>query len=196
MKGCRPLTERELSLIKDAFSGKYRKRNLALFLLGCNTGFRVSELLSLERRDVCRNGRMLEKVNVWKRNMKGSRESRAVYVTKEARQALQDWLLEMNELGYLRVDCPVFISVGRQTAITRKHVWRLIKAAADKVAIDGKVGTHSMRKTFADRIYEYLDGNLFQVQQAMGHKDPKSTTSYLSFKEAAIDDAIKGAMEK
>ena len=52
MKGCRPLDKNELSRLKTAFTGRMAVRNKALFFLGVNTGFRISELLSLRLRDV------------------------------------------------------------------------------------------------------------------------------------------------
>ena len=54
----------------------------------------------------------------------------------------------------------------------------------------GKLGTHSMRKTFADRIYDRLDGDLAKTQKALGHKNINSTVQYLSFREEEIDEAI------
>jgi hypothetical protein len=58
MKGCRPLTEAEVALVRRSFGGRYGRRDRALFLLGVKSGFRISELLSLrvmslERTDNC-----------------------------------------------------------------------------------------------------------------------------------------------
>ena len=52
MKGCRALKSEEVMLISDSFYGKYERRNRALFLLGCKTELRISELLSLRVKDV------------------------------------------------------------------------------------------------------------------------------------------------
>jgi integrase len=51
-------------------------------------------------------------------------------------------------------------------------------------------GTHSLRKTFANRMYERLHRDLVKVQRAMGHKNINSTVAYLSFREEEIDAAI------
>ena len=47
-----------------------------------------------------------------------------------------------------------------------------------------------MRKTFADRIYERLDGDLVKTAQALAHRSIGSTASCLTFRESEIDDAI------
>ena len=43
-----------------------------------------------------------------------------------------------------------------------------------------------MRKTFANRIYDKLEGDLPKTQRALGHKNINSTVSYLSFEEAGM----------
>ena len=52
MKGCRPLTDTEVELMQAGFGGRYATRDRALFLLGVESGFRISELLSL-RMGMC-----------------------------------------------------------------------------------------------------------------------------------------------
>ena len=54
MTGSRPLTELEIQSILQAFTGKYEIRNRTLFLLGLNTGARISELLALNIGNVWR----------------------------------------------------------------------------------------------------------------------------------------------
>jgi len=60
MTGSRPLTELEIQNILQSFTGKYSLRNRTLFLLGLNTGARISELLSLDVGDVWRYKRPVE----------------------------------------------------------------------------------------------------------------------------------------
>jgi integrase len=56
MKGCRPLTEAEVALVRQSFGGRYARRDRALFLLGVKSGFRISELLALRVGDVGGSG--------------------------------------------------------------------------------------------------------------------------------------------
>ncbi len=48
----RPLTDEEIQKCLTSFDGKYGKRDLAIFTLGCACGFRISEILSLRVKDV------------------------------------------------------------------------------------------------------------------------------------------------
>jgi site-specific recombinase XerD len=49
MTGSRPLTEAEIQNLLQAFTGKYDLRNRALFLLGLNTGTRISCFVQLKQ---------------------------------------------------------------------------------------------------------------------------------------------------
>jgi site-specific recombinase XerD len=53
--------------------------------------------------------------------------------------------------------------------------------------LTGKLGTHCMRKTFANRVYQRLNHDLVKAQRALGYRNINSTVSYLSFAEEEID---------
>lgn len=188
MRGCRPLTDEELAEVCMSFWGEHARRDKALFLLGVKSGFRVSELLSLRVRDVCPGGRMIDRVTVERRHMKKKVEGRTVLLHPEAREALADWLAEARPDGE---DTFVFISrKGENRPITRVQAYRILKEAYDACEMTGKLGTHSMRKTFANKVYEKLDHDLPKTQRALGHRNVNSTVQYLSFREEEIDAAI------
>ncbi len=56
--------------------------------------------------------------------------------------------------------------------------------------LGGTLGTHAMRKTFANNVHVLLGRDLVKTQRALGHKNVSSTVSYLSFLEEEIDEAI------
>jgi integrase len=78
MKGCRPLTEPEVEILQQSVGGVYAAWDRALFLLGVKSGFRISELLSLQLGDVWQHGRLVERVTVQRRHMKKKLEGRTV----------------------------------------------------------------------------------------------------------------------
>ena len=225
MKGCRPLTDEEVDRISDGFSGRYAKRDRALFLLGVKTGFRISEMLSLEIRDVSPGiggaGRARERktdptlpgleavaetilrlgpagapgrITVRRRHMKGRIESRTVVLHPAAKAALEDWIAELHASRSATPRTPLFLSqIGdgnKKRAISRIQAYRILQAACQACDVAGQTGTHCMRKTFADRIYNKLEGNLIQTQKALGHRSVSSTVEYLSFRQEEIDAAI------
>lgn len=72
---------------------------------------------------------------------------------------------------------------------------RIIRFAVRDLGITSKCGTHSMRKTFAARIYQNLldKGNadaLRILQAGLGHENINNTIKYLSFNEAPLVEAM------
>ena len=84
MRGCRPLSDPEVSRVMRNFQGRDAARDRALFVLGVKSGFRISEMLGLQVRDLLHRGRVTERVTVRRRLMKGRREGRTVLLHPEA----------------------------------------------------------------------------------------------------------------
>jgi integrase len=191
MKGCRPLTEDEVMLVQRSFGGVYADRDKALFLLGVKSGFRISELLSLHVGDVWQHGRLVDRVTVERRHMKNQREGRTVLPHPEAKAALATWLLTLRQMPGCMALTFVFRSrKGVNRPISKVQAWWILHEAVTTNELTGKVGTHTMRKTFANRVYHQLNHDLVKTQRAMGHKNINSTVAYLSFVEDEIDAAI------
>jgi integrase len=201
MKGCRPLTDEEVKLISQSFSGTFAKRNKALFVVGVRSGFRISELLALRVGDVQQHGKIVDHVTVARRYMKKKTEGRTVPLHPEARAALSVWLEVLQKMlkGHLDPQTPVFCSrvrdqeTGLRRPISREQAWRILKEAFTANELTGKLGTHAMRKTFANRMYDKLGHDLVKTQRALGHKNINSTVAYLSFREEDITAAILAA---
>jgi integrase len=191
MKGCRPLTDEEVTLVQQSFGGVYAARDKALFLLGVKSGLRISELLSLCVGDVQQHGRLVDRVTVSRQHMKNKREGRTVLLHPEAKAALATWLLTLRQMPRCTSQTFVFRSrKGDNQPISKVQAWRILHEAVTTNELTGKVGTHAMRKTFANRVYHQLNHDLVKTQRAMGHKNINSTVAYLSFVEDEIDQAI------
>lgn len=191
MKGCRPLTDDEAAAVLTRMAGRFANRDRALFILGTKSGFRISELLSLRIGDVIQAGKVVDRVSVRRAAMKKKIEGRTVLLHPDAKAALKSWLDELHASGYMTADDFVFQSrKGSNQPIQKAQAWRIIHQAAANAGLTGKIGTHSMRKTFANAVYERLDRDLVRTQKALGHRNINSTVSYLSFREEDIDAAI------
>jgi len=206
MIGCRPLTQNEFALVLRAFHGPYELRNRLLFVLGVSTGFRVSELLALAVSDVHRVESVVTRIRVQRRHMKGGHTApgsgpgrkvhgRTAIVTPLARKHLDLWLGRLALEGELVPRTPLFLSrKGSGRAISRVQAYRILRDAFEYCELDlTSLGTHTMRKTFAETMYLALDQNIFKLQKALGHASPSSTVAYLSFNEEEIDEAALSA---
>lgn len=184
MKGCRPFTEEEIEQISDAMGSL---RDKCLFNLGIYTGFRIKEILSLKVKDVMEKpGVINDRVTVHRASMKNKIESRSILLHPKLKKMLLEYITKENMKPY---ECLFKSQKGVNKPITRQQAWRILKAGA--AGMDGKIGTHSTRKTFAARMYDYFKKDLLKTCRALGHKNINSTISYLSFDTAEIDAAIK-----
>ena len=191
MKGCRSFTDQEADNIMKSFGGQYAARDKAIFAVGRYTGERISAILHLQIKDVVQAGRIADAVTYRRASRKGKVEGRTVKLHREAKKALAVWVNQLAKDTVLVADDFVFQSrKGQNRPISRIQYHRILKDAIQVNELSGKVATHSMRKTFADRVYEALGRDIFRTQKALGHKNINSTVQYLSFKEQDIEDAI------
>ena len=191
MKGSRPLTRQQ---VKGLLALTDTSREQTLLTLGFCTGYRISELLSLKVSDVSTNGIIHSHVTVKAANTK-TKIGRSVLLNTDAQKALKRIV---DIIGIRSGQSPLFISRkhdanGNLKAISRQQAHDLLKVLFAKIGEFGNVSTHTLRKTFAARIYEQT-GKLELVQIALGHKSINSTISYLAFGSDDLNRAIMGVM--
>jgi len=200
MKGSRPLSGNEIKRLREMFKGKMGPRNLALFLLGANTGFRISELLAITLGDVLNDdGSIKDVLTVSKRFVKGKKESRSVHLSVHGKRAIAPWLRIMSQRNFVQQGDALFQRIGGGGAISRGQAWKVLTAAYRLAGLDGKLGTHAMRKTFANNVYDHLLGRAAagepvdafrETSKALGHSDIRATDKYLSFRTEDLDETI------
>jgi integrase len=179
--GCKPLSDNEISRMTSVLDN-FRDR--ALFVLGLKTGFRISELLSIKVNDCMQYNALKCSITVERRNTKGKHTSRSIPLNEGIQKLLKQYI------DTLPSGQVYLFQSQKGNKLSRIQAWRVISGAAEQCRITGKVATHSMRKSFADRVYKLLDKDLIRTQRAMGHKSIQSTVSYLSFNNEDIDNAI------
>lgn len=191
MKGCRNLSPEEVTKVFNKLgnlNNRYGKRNQLLFLMGVKTGFRISELLSIRVKDVIQHNKVTARVTVTKANMKNQVESRSVAL----HEAVKPLILEHVQAAGLGHDDFLFCSQNG-TQLSRRMATHVLEEVFDVLQMDGKLNTHSMRKTFANNVHELLDHDLVKTQKALGHKWVTTTAQYISFKEEEVDAAVMSA---
>jgi integrase len=191
MKGCRPLTDVEIALVSRSFGGTYAARDRALFVLCIKTGFRIAELLSIRVGDVLQHDRLVDQLTVRRAAMKQKREGRTVPLHPDAKTALATWLLALRQQPGVTPQTYVFRSrKGGNRPISPVQAWRILREACDTNALTGKLSTHCMRNTFANKVYQQLGYDLIRTKRALGHENIRNTERYLSFAENDIAAAI------
>ncbi len=182
MIGCRAFTDAEIDTMLSRITNP---RDRLLLIFGVRTGFRISELLSLRVSDVYRDGAVFDSVYVQRRNMKGKQSGRTVPLHNEVRELLSIYCKNMRSDFYLFKSRELF-----NAPLSRVQAYRIISAAARRVGLQGRIATHSMRKTFAERINRTLNNDIYKLQKAMGHRSIDSTARYITVNQEEVDRAI------
>lgn len=194
MKGTRPLDNNEILLVSQCFEGTFEVRNRSLFMIGVSTGGRISELLSLRIGDVWQNAKPVTDLLFDKSIVKGGEVSRAVPVNVDGRDAiaeLVDW--HRDRYGDVAAHRPLFPSRNQKgdVALNRQTAHEMLKAAFMAAGLNGKLATHSLRKSFAQRVYEQ-SGDIYLVQELLGHRSVATTQKYLGVNYADARSACEG----
>ena len=92
-----------------------------------------------------------------RRHMQRQLEGRTVLLHPEARAALAAWLAELRAAKPSPPTTHVFQSrKGRNRPISRRQALRVMREVYDANELTGPLGTHAMRKTFANQVYQHL----------------------------------------
>jgi integrase len=192
MQGMRPLSDEELNLISKSFGGAYATRNKALFTLMLKTGYRVTEALSLRIKDVYQGGKMVNVVNVARKNMKKKTAGRNVPLHDCAKEALFIWIKELLAEGAMP---ETFIFVSKKSIYINKPMsrvcaWQILNEVYEANGIESGVGCHGLRKSFAVRVYEKVGHDLLKTKRALGHENVNNTVKYLQCDDQEVNNAI------
>lgn len=158
--------------------------SLAVVLLAGEAGLRLGELIALRPKDLDLRGRFVHiNTTVWQgqRTLPKGGEPRTVPMSSRLFAALQ--AVGLSQPDVIRRD-----SVHGQGQCTPDTIANLIERAA-RVAGLGHVHAHVLRHTFATRLLS-RGVDVRTVQQLMGHRDIKTTLTYLHVIRGAERRAI------
>ncbi|MSR30319.1 MAG: site-specific tyrosine recombinase XerD [Gemmataceae bacterium] len=152
-------------------SNRYYLRDRAILECLYATGCRVSEVVTLELKDLHLESSFCL--------CKGKgRKQRIVPLGSKARAAMRDYLEESRpRLTLMFGDSgPVFLSKSGNR-LSRIQIWRLVKYYAKKACLTGKISPHTLRHSFATHL---LSGgaDLRAVQDMLGHANIRTTQLY------------------
>ena len=190
--GCRPFTDDEIIQVLDACQGRYRARDVALVVMGMHTGFRIKELLSLRVSDVWNGMEVARTVNVAKGFMKGKRAARSMPLHEKVREALHSLIQSSRMWHHLFQSWPLFHAQGRATPLSARQAFDVVVGAAGRAGLDvERIGTHTLRKTFARRMWvsPSVARDPAKMARLLGHQNWGNTLRYLEFADE-LDAAV------
>ena len=155
-------------------------RDYCLFVLGINSGLRISDLLKLRIYDVSEKGKIKDRIRL---REKKTNKFKDFPLSNSTKSALKEYLKtrEYNE------NEPLFISRKNKGFLLRQQAYKIINDVAKSVGIKEKIGTHTLRKTFG--YHAYNNGyDITLIQKLFNHSSPAVTLRYIGITQDEMDD--------
>lgn len=150
------------------------ERDLLLFLIGINTGLRVSDVVKLKVKDVKQDTFYISEGKTDKK--------REINVTV-LREEIDQFIKDKEDNDYL------FKSQRGDNHITTTQAYRVLTNAADYIRRDD-IGTHTMRKTFGYHHYKKFK-DVALLQEIFNHEAPSITRRYIGIRQDEINESLK-----
>jgi integrase len=181
-------------------------RDYCLFVLGINSGLRISDLLLLRIKDVWDKGKIKDRIRL--REMK-TNKLKDFPISNSAKAALREYLKTrtarscrpcsssfvaragtssaLHSLLAIKDYEPLFISRKGSGFLLRQRAYRILNDIARSVGIKEKIGTHTLRKTFG--YHAYNNGyDITLIQKLFNHSSPSITLRYIGITQEQMDE--------
>lgn len=208
-KPAKPILESHYERFKyrlEEISSEWSERNLMIFLLDIATGYRIQDVIDLtiaEIQTALSNGyfeiQEKKQYNAWKtyikknpRSVKKSPNMRKHDIVPQLENLLKKYIKGKKKSEY------AFLSQKGEGSkcISAKAFSDILKKVAEDKEINLKnITGHSLRKTYARRLYDATN-NLEYVRIALGHLSIEVTKKYLGLDDEVKEGAAKIAARK
>ena len=167
------LDEEEIAAILKAPEAENKNtvqqaRDLAILHFLYGTGLRVSELVALQQKDIKIDSNQFYVIGKWSK-------MRAIFATKQARKALENYLSQRNEESIYLFTSLSGNSLGN--ALSKNAVEEIVKKYAQKAGIQKRVTPHTLRHSFATSLIK-KGADIRAVQTLLGHSSITTTQIY------------------
>ena len=164
---------------------KYGRRNYTIFQVGKATLLRVSDVLALRRAEIFKNDGAINKT-AYIRDKKTNKPN--ILYLKPVKQDLIDyfqWLTKNNIQSEW-----LFPSIKNPNRhITEKQYYKVMAKTGDLLGIN-YLGTHTMRKTGAYRVYTQTHYNIGLVMSLLNHSSEAMTLKYLGLDQVSREQML------
>jgi len=156
-----------------AVGGKY----YLMFVIGLNTGLRVSDILNLTVGDV--KGKTHVTITE-----KKSGKRRRFMINEQLRREIDERISGAGDGDYL-----VKSRKGRNRPVSRCQAYKVVSDAAKSLGLS-EVGTHTMRKTFGYWHYK-MHKDVAILQDIFNHDSPSTTLGYIGINDDVKDSTLR-----
>lgn len=178
-----------LSEVQDTLLHNFRAgiRNYTIFQVGKATLLRVSDVLRLKQSDVYDNYGDVKR-NAYIKDKKTGKKN--VLYLKPVTNDLVDYKKWLIKEGYFGTTEWLFPSTQRpERHIGERPYYRIMQKVGDLLNIP-YLGTHTMRKTGAYRVYVQSNYNIGLVMKLLNHSSEEVTLNYLGLDQVTRENLL------
>lgn len=152
---------------------KNADRDVFLFLIGINSGLRMSDIVKLKKKDIlsAKNPRIVEQK---------TGKTRILYLSS-LQDLIQEYTKDLNPEEYL------FPST-KGGHLEVNTVYQMFQKVAKLLGRDD-IGTHTLRKTFGYHYYKKTK-DVATLMEIFGHSSEKITKRYIGINEDEISETL------
>lgn len=186
-----------LSSVQDVLLNRFNsgRRNYTIFQVGKATLLRVSDVLRLKKSDVYEeNGRVKKNAYIIDKKTK---KKNTLYL-KPVREDLEDYYDWLKEQQLQNPNKNIFFSEWLFPSMTKpeKHIderrYYMIMHRVGEILNINYLGTHTMRKTGAYRVYQQTNHNIALVMKLLNHSSEQMTLAYLGLDQEEREHLLDG----
>lgn len=168
-------SKKEIKAVEQ-YLKEHNERDYVIWVLGLNSGLRVSDIVGLNVSDV------VDKTHITIIEKK-TQKRKSFYINDKLKHVLKSFTKNRN------LDEPLFL--GKQgRRLDRKQVYRFLIDTCNKIGVKAKVSTHTMRRTFGYHHYQkYKDAVI--LQKIFNHSSQRITLMYIGVTQDEIDWSYK-----
>ncbi|MDV2583481.1 site-specific integrase [Alkalibacillus haloalkaliphilus] len=176
MKEVQPIRDSEkITQIKNELKHQ-SYRDYFLFVMGINTGLRISDLLPLKVKDV------RSKTHITIKEKKTDKNKRFL-INGSLRSEIEEYTANLDDEAYL------FANQRTKEPIQRVQAYKILNRVAGKVGLK-EIGTHTLRKTFGYHYYKRTK-DVAMLQEIFNHSSPSVTKRYIGITQEEIDQTLE-----
>lgn len=174
-----------LAVVNNDEKDRNKERDYAIITLFLNCGMRLSELVSINLKDIDFNE---NKLNV---TGKGNKE-RTIYLNKACVNAINNYLAVRPKNGIKQGDSDALFLSERLERISNRTVQHIVKQELLKAGLDtNKYSVHKLRHTAATLMYRYGNVDIRALQELLGHESISTTQIYTHVDNQQIRNAVE-----
>ena len=162
------IEEMKIELLKNCY------RDFILFLVGINTGLRISDLLKLIVKDV------KNKTHIILKEQKTGKIKK-FFINSQLREEIDKYIQGMEDKEYLFKS-----QKGNNKPISRVQAYRILNNASEKIGLK-EIGTHTLRKTWGYHAWQKGFSPAL-IMETLNHSNLNMTKRYLGIRQDEIND--------